>query len=80
MFLHVLQLGEGSYLAGKDFSMADVILFPGIAFLVRVGFKLAPRFPHLQAYFEKLKERPSIQASWPPHWKDTPDGTMLADV
>lgn len=74
------KLGGDSYIAGKDFSMADVIVFPHIALFVRLGVKLGERFPRLAAYFEKVKARPSVEATWPPHWKGTPNMDWLAFV
>ncbi|XP_057684571.1 glutathione S-transferase A-like [Corythoichthys intestinalis] len=73
-----LQLWEGylqkagSYLAGPSFSMADVIVFPTIANLFRFGLR-AERYPKVAAYYAMLKDRPSIKASWPPHWLENPN-------
>jgi glutathione S-transferase len=63
--------GGGPYLGGEAVSMADIAFFPLLAFCVRVGFKLAPRFPALADYYARIVERPSIQATWPPHWRDS---------
>jgi len=60
-----------SYFVGEEFTMADVFTFPVLAFLVRGGLSLEGR-PNLKKYLDKLAQRPSIQASWPPHWKDSP--------
>ncbi|XP_035284898.1 glutathione S-transferase rho isoform X1 [Anguilla rostrata] len=67
------QVGEGSFLAGKSFSLADVIVFPVIAYAVRFGLSLE-RYPRLGQYYSLLKDRPSIKASWPPHWLENPQG------
>ncbi|KAL8609438.1 hypothetical protein ACOMHN_006625 [Nucella lapillus] len=61
---------EGGYVVGAEFTMADVFVFPILAFGVRGMLDLAP-FPTLDAYYKKVKGRPSIQASWPSHWKDS---------
>ncbi|VDI14493.1 glutathione S-transferase [Mytilus galloprovincialis] len=61
----------GAYLAGPDFTMADVYFFPFIGFGVRVGLNL-DSFPNIKSYYERLSSRPSIKASWPPHWKQSP--------
>ncbi|KAJ8335112.1 hypothetical protein SKAU_G00407510 [Synaphobranchus kaupii] len=67
------QVGAGPFLAGKSFSLADVIVFPVIAHAVRVGLPL-DRYPQLGQYYSLLKDRPSIKASWPPHWLENPQG------
>ncbi|MCI4381392.1 hypothetical protein PGIGA_G00251030 [Pangasianodon gigas] len=74
---YLQQMGKGSFLAGKNFSMADVIFFPVFAFLPRFGLS-KERYPNLMEYYEMVKERPSVKASWPPHWleKATGDDTL----
>lgn len=62
---------EGDYLAGDTFSIADIALLPVLAFLVRVGFDPAANgLPRLAAYHARLMERPAIEVSSPPHWRD----------
>ena len=61
----------GRYLVGDDISIADIAVFPGIAFLVRTGLTLSKRTPKLAGWYERMAERPSVQASWPPHWRET---------
>ncbi|KAJ8267275.1 hypothetical protein COCON_G00124470 [Conger conger] len=67
------QVGEGPFLAGKSFSLADVIVFPIIACGVHFGLS-QDRYPRLGQYYSLLKNRPSIMASWPPHWVENPQG------
>ncbi|KAM9823732.1 glutathione S-transferase A-like [Neosynchiropus ocellatus] len=67
------------FLAGANFSLADVIVFPTVASLFRFG--LTPeRYPKLAEYYSLLKDRPSIKASWPPHWLDTPGQSTLKEI
>ncbi|XP_068431307.1 glutathione S-transferase A-like [Clinocottus analis] len=75
-----LKKGSGSFLAGKTFSLADVAVFPSIAYLFR--FQLCEeRYPKLAAYYNSLKDRPSIKSSWPPTWLEAPDkSAMLKDI
>ncbi|XP_040045698.2 glutathione S-transferase A [Gasterosteus aculeatus] len=75
-----LSKGPGPFLAGKTFSLADVAVYPSIAYLYR--FQLSEdRYPKLAAYYNSLKERPSIKTSWPPTWLETPDETgKLKDI
>ncbi|KAA8586194.1 hypothetical protein FQN60_007763 [Etheostoma spectabile] len=62
------------------FSLADVTVFPTVATLFRFGLS-AERYPNLGEYYALLKERPSIKASWPPHWLENPKGQdTLKDI
>lgn len=67
------KMGKGSYLAGKNFSMADVVCFPVIAYFPRLQCP-KERCPRLMEYYEMVKDRPSIKASWPPEWLEKPVG------
>ncbi|KAM9495527.1 glutathione S-transferase A-like [Clarias gariepinus] len=67
------KMGKGSFLAGRHFSLADVVFFPILAFLPRFGLS-KERYPNLMAYYEMVKERPSVKSSWPPHWVEKPTG------
>uniref|UniRef100_A0A8C7WS81 Glutathione S-transferase rho n=1 Tax=Oryzias sinensis TaxID=183150 RepID=A0A8C7WS81_9TELE len=68
-----LQKSPGSFLAGSSFSLADVVVFPTVAYLFRFGLS-AGRYPKMGEYYALLKDRPSIKASWPPHWLENPKG------
>ncbi|XP_076005838.1 glutathione S-transferase A-like [Genypterus blacodes] len=68
--------GRGSFMAGKTFSLADVTFFPTIAYIFRFGLS-EECFPNIGAYYAKLKEWPSIKATWPPTWTETPQGQCL---
>ncbi|XP_029938078.1 glutathione S-transferase A-like [Salarias fasciatus] len=72
-------VAEGSYLAGP-FSLADVIGFPNAAYAFAFG--LSPeRYPKLAKYYNLLKDRPSIKATWPPKWFETEMGfEALKDI
>ena len=67
------------YLCGDYFTMADVYFYPVLAFLVRCGICLDSR-PSLKKYYEKLSARPSIVASWPPHYKETSPSDMFQGI
>jgi glutathione S-transferase len=66
----------GPYLAGETFSLADVALYPLVAFGVRCKLRLDERYPRLGAWYAAITERPSVQKTWPPHWR----GTEGADI
>ena len=72
-------LANSKFLVGDQFTMADVFFFPHLAVLVRGGFSFEGR-PNLKRYYEQLSQRPSIVASWPPHFKDTPPTEMFTKV
>jgi len=67
-----------SHIATEEFSLADVIFFPQLAFVVRMGYPIS-KFPKLKNYYESVTKRPSIQKTWPPHWINTTNSTLLAD-
>ncbi|XP_029299466.1 glutathione S-transferase A-like [Cottoperca gobio] len=71
-----LEKASGPFVAGKNFSLADVMFFPSVAYLYRFGFCEA-RYPKLAAYYNSLKDRPSIKATWPPTWLESPQGQDL---
>ncbi|XP_075867578.1 glutathione S-transferase A-like [Nelusetta ayraudi] len=70
-------LAGGCCLAGKSFSLADVAIFPIIAYLLHNCPLCETRYLNIAAYFNKLKDRPSIKASWPPAWFENPQGQEL---
>ncbi|XP_070840052.1 glutathione S-transferase A-like isoform X4 [Chaetodon trifascialis] len=65
--------------AGKTFTLADVAFYPSVAGLFRYGL-CEERYPKLAAYYNSLKDRPSIKGSWPPTWLDSPGQDMLKDL
>lgn len=69
---------RSKYLSGNEFTMADVIFFPQLAFPVRMGYPLE-KFPKLKEYYDLVKERKSIKDTWPPHWKNSPNPNHLSD-
>ncbi|XP_030003674.1 glutathione S-transferase A-like [Sphaeramia orbicularis] len=69
---YLQKVSAGSYLAGA-FSLADVIVFPNIAFAFRFGLSVG-RYPNLAKYYRFLKDRASIKSSWPPQWLPSAQG------
>jgi len=62
---------EGDYIAGNNLSIADLVLFPDLAISVRYGLDLGKIAPNLHKYYERMTKLPSVQKTWPPHWKDS---------
>lgn len=63
---------EGDYIAGSAVTLADVLLFPNIAVYHRMGLDLEKHAPHLFNYYNRMVKRPSVEKTWPPHWKTSP--------
>lgn len=60
--------GDG-WLAGPDFTAADVAVGPLLQAVRRFGASLDST-PALKAYADKVAARPSVAETWPPHWKE----------
>ncbi|SDD23336.1 glutathione S-transferase family protein [Kordiimonas lacus] len=54
------RLGESAYLAGDDYSIADIACFPWVLAHSWAGLSL-DGLDHLKAWTELLKERPAVQ-------------------
>lgn len=57
------QLSKNDYVAGKDYSIADIAIFPWINGLI-VTYKqpeLLADFPHLLKWFSEIAARPAVQ-------------------
>lgn len=66
---HLAENVTNEFLVGSNFSMADCVFFPSLAWLVKYGLELNCRgWENLKRYYDALKDRPSILASWPPTW------------
>ncbi|XP_041931698.1 glutathione S-transferase A-like isoform X2 [Alosa sapidissima] len=61
----------GPYMAGQNFSLADVAFFPTLALAFRLGLS-QNKYPKLAEYHDFLKDRPSIKATWAQHWLENP--------
>lgn len=54
------RLGEAEYLAGKDYSIADIATFPWAARHEWQGVALA-EFPHVKRWYDAIAARPPVQ-------------------
>jgi len=70
-----IHASEADYIAGSSLTLADLIVFPHIAILVRFGIDLQKHAPHLLNYYNRMVKRPSVEKTWPPHWKTSPSNT-----
>lgn len=72
-------LGDKEYICGKNFTMADVFLYPLIAFIIRLGGTFSGQGA-LKKYYDRVSERQSIKDTWPPHWKEGEGPGFLSDL
>ena len=54
------RLAHAQYLAGSDYSIADIATFPWLRSWQKQGITLGD-YPHLQTWFNKIAERPAVQ-------------------
>ncbi|MDB5463923.1 MAG: glutathione S-transferase, partial [Phenylobacterium sp.] len=54
---------KGPWIAGKRFTLADILLFAFLDFGTQVGQPLDPGFGKLGDWFDRVKARPSAAAS-----------------
>ncbi len=57
------QMSDGrEFIAGSTLSMADILLYAMVSFFAGVGQPLNPANTHIQAWFDRMAQRPSAQA------------------
>ena len=54
------RLSQSAWLGGTEYSIADIATFPWLRSWQNQGVVLS-EFPHLQAWFDKINERPAVQ-------------------
>jgi GST-like protein len=54
------RLGEVRYLAGEEYSVADIAVFPWMRNADKRGINLA-EYPHVQRWFNAISARPAVQ-------------------
>ena len=57
------QLADNTYLAGEQFSVADITLAVALDFAKQVKVVELPQTPNIDRWYAKVNERPSLQAS-----------------
>lgn len=74
------QENGGDFITGNTFTMADVYLYPHLAFCVYFGLDIT-KYPGLQNYYKVLQSRDSISKTWPPSWSsESPKGSFLEPI
>ena len=54
------RLAQSAWLGGADYSIADIATFPWLRSWENQGIVLS-EYPHLQAWFNRISERPAVQ-------------------
>jgi GST-like protein len=54
------QLAASPYMAGADYTIADMAIFPWLRSWQNQGIDWAD-FPHVKAWFDRIAERPAVQ-------------------
>lgn len=67
------------FLAGEIFTLADINLVIVIFFGQRAGATFA-KYPNLLKYADRLRERPCLKDTWPPHWLESENKDWLVDL
>jgi glutathione S-transferase len=64
---------NSEYIAGDTLTLADLCFFPNLAIQVRFRLDLPKYAPNLSKYYDRMVKLPSVQNTWPPHWKTSPN-------
>ncbi|PSW05481.1 glutathione S-transferase [Photobacterium lipolyticum] len=56
------QLANSAYIAGDKFSVADITAFVMCGFINNLDITIDEMFPHIQDWYERVSQRPSVQA------------------
>ena len=54
------QLGRHAFIAGPEYTIADIAIFPWLRSWENQGIVLS-EYPHLKAWFERIEARPAVQ-------------------
>lgn len=79
LFFWEYYYGIARWAAGSAISYADLTVFAYVATAAHLGLDLQERYPNLFAFYTRMKERPSVIATWPPVWKATPYSFLAGD-
>ncbi|XP_065186247.1 glutathione S-transferase A-like isoform X3 [Sycon ciliatum] len=71
-------LAESKFVGGDSFSLGDIDMMVILTMCERQALNVKEKFPNMHAYYERNKERPSIAASYPPHFKTSDSPKILA--
>lgn len=60
------QLAAQAFVAGGDYSIADMACFPWVQTYKRQGIDLAQHYPHVRRWYDGLKDRPALRRGMAP--------------
>ncbi len=59
------RLADNAYVAGKDYTIADIAIFPWVnALPPLLGVDFTP-YPHIQRWVSEISNRPAVARTWP---------------
>jgi len=61
--------GRGPFLVGETLTRADLAWLPFVELAARGGVELDDATPTLRAWRDRMRQRPSYERSYPPHWR-----------
>ena len=70
--LHALEArvkGRGPFLVGETLTRADLAWLPFVELAARGGVEVDDATPTLRAWRDRMRQRPSYERSYPPHWR-----------
>ena len=73
------RLKDRLYLAGNDYTIADMMSYPWVRAVERLGLTLT-EFPHLEQWFVRVGERPAVQKGMAVGKELMRSGAMTEDV
>lgn len=62
-------IGGRDFIAGNSISLADITLYCCLDFAKGVGQPIAPELKNINAWFQRMDQRPSAQQSLHPSWQ-----------
>ena len=72
LFFWEYYYGVSTWGAGSELTFADLAVFSHLATAVHLGLALDEDYPHLGALYQRMRNRPSVDHTWPTTWKPTP--------
>ena len=72
LFFWEYYYGISHWAAGSELTFADLAVYVHLATAVHLGLALEEVYPNLQALYQRMRSRPSVHHTWPPHWKAQP--------
>lgn len=72
LFFWEYYYGMAHWAAGSELTFADLAVFVHLATAVHLGLLLGESYPNLRALYQRMRNRPSVDHTWPAAWKPTP--------